>query len=58
MGRVESRDTVLFFHGFMSGRKNEMVFKPDVLAEATDRIIDDCIDNPDASVLEMFEKHR
>lgn len=58
MGRGESRDTVLFFHGFISGKKNEMIFKPDVLAEATDRIIDGCIDNPDTSLLEMFEKNR
>jgi hypothetical protein len=58
MPRVESRDTVLFFHGFLSGKKNEMIFKPDKLAEATDRIVDGCIDSPDTSLLEMFEKHR
>ena len=58
MGRGESRDTVLFFHGFMSGKKNEMIFKADALAEATDRIIDGCIDSPDTSLFEMFEKYR
>ena len=58
MPRVESRDTVLFFHGFVSGKKNEMIFKADKLAEATDRIIDGCIDSPETSLLEMFEKNR
>ena len=58
MPRTESRDTVLFFHGFVSGKKNEMIFNADKLAEATDRIVDGCIDNPDTSLLEMFEKNR
>jgi len=58
MPRQESRDTVLFYHGFVSGKKNELVFKADELAAATDRIVDGCIDNPDTSLLEMFEKHR
>ncbi len=55
----DSRDfTVVFLHGFVSGKKSELVFDAVPLTEATDKAIDICIDNPDGKLLSAFEKAR
>lgn len=57
--RGEARDfTMIFMHGFMSGKKSELLFDPVPLTEATDLVINSCIDNPDGKLLAMFEKAR
>jgi len=50
--------TLVFFHGLISGRQGEMIFKAEALAEATDRVLDQCIDSPDETLLSVFEKAR
>lgn len=50
--------TLVFFHGLISGRQGEMIFRGEALAEATDRILDQCIDGPDETLLSVFEKAR
>lgn len=50
--------TAIFFHGYISGKKNENVFDADALAEATDKIADYCIDNPSEKLLKVFEMMR
>jgi len=50
--------TLVFFHGLISGRQGTMVFQAQPLAEATDRVLDQCIDNPDETLLAVFEKAR
>lgn len=50
--------TLVFFHGFMSGKKGEMLYKDQELTEATDKILEYCVDNPAVSVLSVFEKFR
>ena len=55
----DSRDfTLIFMHGFMSGKKSELVFDAVRLTEATDKVIDICIGNPDGKLLSAFEKGR
>lgn len=50
--------TVAYFHGFMSGKNNELTADTLALGETSDQIIDHCIDNPDDSLLQVFEEYR
>lgn len=50
--------TLVFFHGFMSGKKGEMLYDDKGLTESTDKILEHCVDNPAVSVLSVFEKFR
>jgi len=50
--------TLVFFHGFLSGKKGEMLYKDQELTDATDKILEHCVDNPAESVLSVFEKFR
>jgi len=50
--------TAIYFHGYISGTKNEKIFDADELAEATDKIADYCIDNPSEKLLKAFETIR
>lgn len=52
------RDLVLFIHAFISGKTGDTVINGPVLAGATNKIIDACIDNPDRKLLSVFEKYR
>lgn len=55
----EERDfTLLYLHGFVSGRANQLLLPVKELAEATDRLIDGCIDKPAAKVLAVLEQLR
>jgi hypothetical protein len=55
----EDRDAmVMFLHGYMSGRNNETVIDAASLTEATSKIAEFCIDNPNASVMSAFQRHR
>lgn len=55
----EERDfTILYLHGFVSGRTNKQLLPVKDLAEATDRLIDRCIDKPAEKVLGMLEQVR
>ena len=55
----EERDfTILYLHGFVSGRTNLQLLPVKDLADATDRLIDQCIDKPSAKVLSVLEQIR
>ncbi|MDZ7589362.1 MAG: HdeA/HdeB family chaperone [Rubrivivax sp.] len=55
----EERDfTLLYFHGFVSGRVNQQLLPVKDLAEDTDRLIDRCIDKPSDKVLAVLEQLR
>lgn len=55
----EERDfTILYFHGFVSGRSNLQLLPVQELAEATDKVIEHCIDKPGDKVLAVFEQVR
>ena len=55
----DERDfTLLYLHGFVSGRMNLQLLPVNDLAESTDRLIDGCIDKPSAKVLAALEQLR
>jgi hypothetical protein len=58
LGGDERAYTLLYLHGFVSGRTNLMLLPTDELAAATDRVIDHCIDAPNDKLLQVFEQAR
>jgi hypothetical protein len=50
--------TLLYLHGFVSGKNNQLMLSTDALATATDRIVDHCIDKPGDKLLAVFEQVR
>ena len=49
---------LIYYHGFVSGRLNQLELATETMATATDRIIDHCIDKPGDKVLSVFEQVR
>ncbi|MCU0950810.1 MAG: HdeA family protein [Burkholderiaceae bacterium] len=58
LGGDERAFTLLYFHGFVSGRMNQTDLPTDVMASATDKIVDHCIDKPADKLLTVFEQVR
>ncbi len=58
LGGEERAYTLLYYHGFVSGRLNQLDLPTDVMAAATDKIIEQCIDKPGDKVLAVFEQVR
>ena len=58
MDESEKDFTLVFLHGFMSGKAGNMVFDGPAFSAATDAIVEECIDNPSAKLLDFFGKHR
>lgn len=54
----ERANLMIFMHGFMSGKKGNLTINGPALAEASDKIIDGCIDNPKEKLITLFEKNR
>lgn len=50
--------TLLYLHGFVSGRRNQLTLSTDSMAETTDRIVEHCIDKPGDKLLAVFEQLR
>lgn len=58
MDGEERAYTFVFFHGYVSGKRNTVAFDADALSTATDKVEDFCIDNPKELLLVAFEKSR
>lgn len=58
LGGEERAYTLLYFHGFVSGRMNQTELSTDAMAAATDRIVEHCIDKPADKLLTVFEQVR
>jgi hypothetical protein len=58
LGGDERAYTLLYYHGFVSGQLGQMDLPTDVMAAATDKIIEQCIDKPGEKVLTVFEQVR
>ena len=55
----DERDfTLIYYHGLISGMKQELIFNGPVLSEATDKVINQCIDHPDDKLLKVFKEAR
>jgi HdeA/HdeB family len=51
-------DVLMFYHGYISGQKNETVVNVDKLAQATDKVMDYCIDKPADTLMKSFISSR
>ncbi len=51
-------NSLIFMHGYISGKKGETQIDAPALANVTNRALDTCIDNPDKSVLSVLEEVR
>lgn len=51
-------NSLIFMHGYINGKKGELVVDAPALADITQQVINTCIDNPDRSVLEVMEEAR
>lgn len=51
-------DILLFYHGYLSGLKQEAVVSVNSLASSTDSVLDHCIDHPADSLLTAFNEAR
>ncbi len=49
--------TLVFFHGVMAYKNSQMIIDRVVLREATDKITDYCIDNPNTMLMEAFDRY-
>lgn len=58
LGGDERDFTIIYFHGFVSGRNNVQLLPVQELAAATDQVIDRCIDKPGEKLLAVFEQVR
>jgi hypothetical protein len=58
LGGEERGFTLIYFHGYVSGKRGQTKLSPQDLSEATDRIVDQCIDKPGEKLLAVFERAR
>src|SRR5262245_3631455 len=55
----QDRDqAMIFLHGYVSAQKGQMTIDFAPLADATDKIVDFCIDHPSAIALTVFTDNR
>src|SRR5512138_833351 len=54
----ERGNTVSFYHGLLTGMKKETTINIPALAEITDKVLDQCVDKPNAILLKVFEENR
>lgn len=51
-------NTLIFMHGYMSGKQEATTINPPMLADVTTQILDTCINNPEQTLLSVFEASR
>lgn len=54
----ERADTLIYMHGYLSGKKGQTTINAPVLADVTNRVLDTCINNPERTLLSVFEESR
>ena len=54
----DQEDLLILVHGYVSGQMSDSIIDGPMLAEATDNIMDTCINNPDSQLLSVFETYR
>lgn len=58
MDNEEQDFTMIYFHGFHSGKQGEMIFNGPEFRAATNEIMDYCIDKPSETLMKAFEEKR
>ncbi|MGK7908909.1 MAG: HdeA/HdeB family chaperone [Synechococcus sp.] len=54
----DEESATLFLQGYISGKNAEVTINTDAVRVATDRSIEQCIDEPDSTILSIFEQNR
>lgn len=54
----ERTNSLIFMHGYISGKKGETQIDAPALTNVTEQAIDTCIDNPERSAFEVLEEVR
>ena len=49
---------MILMHGYINGQNGDTIINAPLLAEATDNIVNSCIDNPDEQLFSVFEEYR
>ena len=50
--------TITYYHGFMNGKNNELTVDVVKLADISEKVFDHCVDNPNDSLLSVFEQYQ
>ncbi len=58
LGGEERSFTILYLHGYVSGKRGQTLLPAQQLAQETDKVIDQCIDRPGDKILPLFDKVR
>ncbi len=48
-------NTFVFMYGYINGTKGDLTINGPALADASEKILDACIDSPDSTILSVFE---
>lgn len=54
----EQEAILIFHHGFLSGQRNEVIVDVDAFRAISHEVVDACIEDPDAKLVDVFEAHR
>jgi len=57
LGDEDRTATIAFLHGYIAGKKGQKVIDVSKLAEATDKLIEDCLDHPKDKALDVLMKY-
>ena len=57
MNGEEREYTMVFFHGVMVGKKNQMTIDEARLGKTSDEILNYCVSNPEKKLMIAFEKY-
>ncbi len=49
--------TLVFFHGLMAAKNDQMIIDRVALREATNKVTDYCIDNPNSMLMTAFDEY-
>lgn len=58
LGDSDQEATIAYFHGFINGKNNDLTADVVQLGDASEKVIDHCIENPSDSLLTVFEQYR
>ncbi len=58
MNGDDRQSTIVFVQGYLSGKNGEIEIDTDRLRAASDTSLEQCVDEPDASILSIFEQNR
>ena len=58
MNHEDEDSVIVFYQGYLSGKSGDAEIGVDELRAASDRSIEQCIDEPDSTLMSVFEQNR